>query len=107
MQFTEDLDFTTFDYQNFQTINITSKDLAYTMDMFNVTYTQISNSCYRITLEPKTYIFLYNATFTVTTKADPGTPEYSLAGMPLKTSNYLKNASLTWFLIKGPPFSTL
>jgi hypothetical protein len=27
--------------------------------------------------------------------------------MPFKTSNYLKNASLTWFLIKGPPFSKL
>ncbi len=75
--------------------------------MFTVTYTQISGSSYRIILEPKTYIFLYNATFTVTTKADPGTPEYSLAGMPFKTSNYLKTAALTWFLIKGPPFSKL
>jgi hypothetical protein len=27
--------------------------------------------------------------------------------MPFKTSNYLKTAALTWFLIKGPPFNAL
>ncbi len=27
--------------------------------------------------------------------------------MPFKTTNYLKTAALTWFLIKGPPFTKL
>lgn len=75
--------------------------------MFTVTYVDLSSSSYRIVLEPKTYIFLYNATFTVTTKAEPSPIDVSLSGFPFKTSNYLKTASTTWFLIKGPPFSGL
>jgi hypothetical protein len=27
--------------------------------------------------------------------------------MPFKTTNYLKTASLDWFLIQGPPYSQL
>ena len=27
--------------------------------------------------------------------------------MPFKPSNYFRTASLTWFLIKGPPFNSL
>lgn len=68
MLFTQPLDFTTFDYLAFQNITITSKNIQYTLDMFNVTYTLLTTSSYRITIEPKTYIFLYNATFTVTTQ---------------------------------------
>ena len=107
MQFTQDLNFTTFDWQNFQTINITSKSIKYTLDMFYTNYTQVSGSCYRIILEPKTYIFLYNATFTVTTVEQPVAQDYSIGQMPFKITNYLKTASLPWFLIKGPPFNTL
>jgi hypothetical protein len=75
--------------------------------MFNVVYSNLSTSSYRITLTPKTYIFLYNATFTVLTETQPTTIDYSTSLMPFKETNYLKSASLTWFLIKGPPFSTL
>lgn len=75
--------------------------------MFTVTYSQISSTTYRIALEPKTYIFLYNATFTVTTETQPATLDTSLQLMPFKASNYQKSSSLTWFLIKGPPFSSL
>ncbi len=75
--------------------------------MFDVSYRTISGSTYRIILKPKGYIFLYNATFTVTTKAQDNTTDYSLIMMPFKTTNYLKTASLDWFLIQGPPYSQL
>jgi hypothetical protein len=54
--------------ETFQNITITSQNIEYTVDMFTFTYVNISESIYRIVIAPKTYIFLYNATFTVTTK---------------------------------------
>ncbi len=107
MLFSGELDNSTFDKTTFQTISISSKNIQYTLDMFTVTYVDLSTSSYRIILEPKTYIFLYNATFTVLTKSEPSPVDVSLAGLPFKSSNYLKTASATWFLIKGPPFSGL
>lgn len=107
MVFSQNIDFKTFDYKNFQTISIDSGNMHYTIDMFNVTYQIKSGSSYRIILKPSGYIFLYNATFTVTTKAQPNVTDYSAIGMPFKTTNYLKTANLSWFLIKGPPFSAL
>jgi len=75
--------------------------------MFNVTYKLISGTTYRIILKPLGYIFLYNATFTVTTRPQTNTTDYSLIMMPFKTTNYLKSASLSWFLIQGPPYSAI
>lgn len=68
MLFTQNLNYSSFDYINFQTVTIDSGNLHYTLDMFNVTYKKLSGSSYRIILKPSGYIFLYNATFTVTTK---------------------------------------
>jgi hypothetical protein len=107
MSYSQDLDFTTFNWLTFQNITITSLNIQYTMDMFNVNYSLLSSSSYRITLYPKTYIFLYNATFTVTTESQPATLDTSVQLMPFKVTNYLMTASLTWFLIKGPPFTSL
>lgn len=56
MQFTRAMDFSTFDYQNFQTITITNQNVA----NYDVTYTFTSSSSYRITLSPKGFAFLYN-----------------------------------------------
>lgn len=75
--------------------------------MFNATYQNLSTSSYRIILAPKTYIFLYNATFIVTTKIEPTPRDTSLQQIPFKSSTYQMTASLTWFLIKGPPFTSL
>lgn len=109
MQFSRELDFTTFDYQNFQAITISSSNMHYDLSMFTVTYKVIGKGTYRIILEPVGYIFLYNATFTVTTKNYDNTtgPDYSIDLMPFKETDYAKSASLSWFLIKGPPFSEL
>lgn len=65
MLFSGELNTVTLDKTTFQTISISAKNIQYTIDMFTVTYVDLSTSAYRIILEPKTYIFLYNATFTV------------------------------------------
>ncbi len=65
MTFSQTLNYTTFDQVTFQTITISSKNIQYTTDMFTFTYENLTTSSYRIIIEPKTYIFLYNATFTV------------------------------------------
>lgn len=108
MMFSRNMDFSIFDMANFQDITINSNNMQYTKSMFNFTYQNKSKSFYRITIEPIGYIFLYNATFTVTTRSTRNTTiDYSIDNMPFMDSNYQKTASLSWFLIKGPPFSKL
>jgi hypothetical protein len=107
MLFSQSLDFTTFNYQTFQNITIESKNIVYTLDMFNVTYKILNSNSYRIILEPVSYIFLYNATFIVTTESQPAIIDLSTSFMPFKPVNYQMTASLNWFLIHGPPFSSL
>jgi len=63
MTYTLNLDFTTFNYQTFQTVAITNNDI----NNFYVTYQITGNNSYRIILKPKGFIFLYNETVTVTT----------------------------------------
>jgi hypothetical protein len=104
--FSQDMNFTSFDYAAFFTIGISSNDVTYTMAMFNVSL-KTFKSYFRIILEPKGYIFLYNATFTVTSREETNTTDYSGKSLPFKASNYLKSQSLSWFLIKGAPFSEL
>lgn len=108
MVFSQRLNFAVFDYVNFQDITITSTEMKYDMSMFTVSYEIKNQAFYRIILEPVSYIFLYNATFTVTTRSTANlTSDQSTVFMPFKSTNYAKSASLTWFLIKGPPLSTL
>lgn len=65
MTFTKALNFGTFDMTTFQTISIQNVDAS----EYTVTYQQISSTEYRIIIEPLGYIFLYNYTVTITTKA--------------------------------------
>lgn len=82
MKFSENLDFNTFPYTTFQNITIDS-DL-YTLDMFSITYIIINPNTYRIVIEPKGYIFLYNATF-ICTVMNPPTPFHRAQnGRPFK-----------------------
>ena len=53
-------------------------------------------------MEPKGYIFLYNATITVTTMDLPGIVHYSQNNRPFRESNYAISASLVWFVINAP-----
>lgn len=98
MQFSRDLNFTTFDYQSFQSLSISKQDISH----FDIYYSITSSSAYRITLEPKGYIFIYNETVTVTTMEEPSTLHYSRDNMPFKTTNYQKIAEKKWFLMNSP-----
>jgi hypothetical protein len=98
MQFTRDLNFSTFDMTSFQTVSISNQQLA----NYNVAYEVTSTSSYRISLEPKGYVFLYNETVTVLTKDPPSPYEESLDGLPFKTSTYQKTGSKSWFLMRSP-----
>lgn len=101
MQFSRDVDFVALDYQNFQTLSISNTQLP----SFNIGYSITSGSSYRITIQPKGYIFLYNETVTVTTREEPTTLDYSIDSMPFKTTNYQKTAEKNWFLMNSPSMS--
>ena len=51
---------------------------------FNIIYTVVSPSLYRITLEPKGYIFIYNVTFSFITRPFNGTRDQAINLVPFK-----------------------
>jgi hypothetical protein len=102
MTFTRTMDFSTFDYQNFQSITITNQDLA----NYDVTYTITSGLSYRITLQPKGFAFLYNETVNVVTVDPPATYDTSADTMPFKSTNYQKADTINWFLMKSPEMTS-
>ncbi len=69
---------------------------------FNTVFTVLSPTEFRVSIEPKGYIFIYNATFTFNTVSDIGRIDYSSAWYPFKLTVYNQTASETWFLIKAP-----
>jgi hypothetical protein len=65
-----------FDYKAFQTVEIQSD--MFSMSMFDVYYNITGPKSYRIIVEPKGFIFLYNVTFSCTTIPYPGNYFYSV-----------------------------
>lgn len=61
----------------------------------------------RITLIPKGYIFIYNATFTFTTVSFNGTYHNAANYYPFQDANYGVSNKISWFLIKAPSLSNL
>jgi len=59
------MDFAVFDYQNFHSVSIDGLSSS----QYNVTTNIINSFTYRITIEPVGYVFLYNKTASITTKA--------------------------------------
>ena len=53
-------------------------------------------------MEPKGYIFLYNATISCQTMDFPGFYHYSVNNRPFRDGNYALGGSLVWFVIKAP-----
>jgi hypothetical protein len=56
--FSQDLDFNTFPYQTFQSFTF-DNDL-FTIDMFTISFQILTTNIYRVIVQPKRYIFLYN-----------------------------------------------
>lgn len=101
MNFTEEMDFSTFPYETFQSFTIDNN--LYTLEMFNFNYEILTTKSYRIIIEPKGYIFLYNATFTCTTMDYPGVTTHRAINLrPFSEDNYALSDSLVWFVIKAP-----
>lgn len=98
--FTQDLDFNTFPYQTFQSFTLNS-DL-YTIEMFSISFQILTNNSYRVIVQPKGYIFLYNSTIYCKIMDAPADRHFSASMKPFKTKNYGTSASLVWFVIKAP-----
>ena len=73
MNFTEEIDFTTFPMATFQSFSF--DDTLITLEMFSFEYVVTSNKSYKIIMKPRGYTFLYNVTVTVTTMDMPS-PEH-------------------------------
>ena len=50
MSFSQQINYTTFNITDFQTVSIDANSYGYTLDMFTITYQVVSNSLYRIIL---------------------------------------------------------
>lgn len=107
LTFSEVLDFNVFPYKTFQVFSIDSD--IYTLNMFNFSWQILSGKSYRIIMEPKGYLFLYNATISVETMGYPGVglQDLSQNGRPFKKTNYEVKKSIIWFLIKAPDMSNI
>lgn len=77
------------------------------MKMFSQSIVTLGPNQYRLIIAPLGYMFLSNATFTVTTKDQPTVIDVSANNVPFRASNYKMNASLNWFLINSPDMSDL
>lgn len=84
MIFSADIDFTVFDYVNFQTLSFGS----YSQADFIINYIPLSTKSYRISIKTSGFIFLYNETIAVTTIVQPATLDTAISGLPFKMSNY-------------------
>lgn len=104
MVFSQNMDFSTFPYTSFQSFSINSD--MYSMNMLSIVYEVLNTSSYRIVLQPKGYIFLYNATITCQVM-DLLSPVHKSATLrPFKTTNYGISSSLLWLVIKAPEMSS-
>ena len=70
--------------------------------MFTFSYVILGPRNYRIIMEPKGFIFLYNATISCTTMGLPSPVHNSANGRPFMTINYEVSQELVWFVIKAP-----
>jgi len=64
MTFNKALNYSTFDPNTFQTVEIANHAIS----DFDVTLTPISDTLYRITIKPKGFTFLYNDSVIVTVR---------------------------------------
>ena len=103
MNYTLDLNFSTFNYQTFQNVTISNNDIS----NFDVSYQLLDGKSYRIIVKPKGFIFLYNETVTVTTKEPTSDIDTSASLISFKTTNYLKTATNNWFLLNPPGLSDM
>jgi len=105
LTFTQNLTWGPTEIQSF--ISISIDDPLLTLSSFDIVYEVFAPRKMRISLTPKNYIFIYNVTFTFTTKTFSGTYDYAANDYKFSDSVYSVSQSLVWFLIKAPSLSAL
>ena len=104
LNFSRDLDTSSFDRAAFQTISYANARV--TDRNFNFSYSWVSPSSYTITLVPQTYIIMRDLAITVTTMSAPDPLHSSQDGMPFNLNCYEQSASLTnWTLVRTKSLS--
>ena len=86
LTFSEEINFTTFDYEGFQTFSF--DDSFFTMDMFNFDYKILSNTSYQIKITPANYIFMQKLEVIVTFMDIPDDIHKSINGRPFHNDSY-------------------
>ena len=69
LNFTYSLNWSTFVYPDFQSITFAGS--TYSINDFNVTYSNLTSRMYRITINPYNYAFIINQSVTITVRARP------------------------------------
>lgn len=100
LQFTEDLDWGTFDIENFQ--NFTFDNPLFTLDLFTFDYIILNSRSYQIRITPKLYIFMYNLGVRVQVMPMPEPNMNSSNWRPFHYSVFNQTRNLTWSHIKAP-----
>ncbi len=72
VNFTEAINWDSFQMEEFLPVDqITFSEQVVTSEMFTFTYANVSTSAFRVTMQPKGYIFLYNVTIGFKTRSEP------------------------------------
>lgn len=105
ISFTKPITFTDFPMDTFQTISFANP--KYTISMFNVSYSPVSSTTYRITLVPIGFAFLVNETITVTVMDLPSPKHNGSDGRPFRDEAYGISAQLIWTYVRPPDMTAL
>jgi hypothetical protein len=106
LTFTQGLSWGPAEIQRFLQVSV--DDPLINIDNFNLVYEAVSPTVMRLTLSPKGYAFIYNATFKFKTiPLQNGSYDYAANMYRFSDFNYDVSATMIWFLIKAPSLSDI
>ena len=107
LNFTYAIDWATFDMATFA--NYAFGGSLYTLDSFNITYTNLSSRAFRVTISPYTYAFIINQSVSIKVIARPADDSkyVSADGRPFMDAVFNQTVALNWTYIKPPNMSAL
>ena len=89
-------------------LQVSVDDPLININSFNLVYEAVSPTVMRLTLSPKGYAFIYNATFKFKTiPLQNGSYDYAANMYRFSDFNYDVSATMIWFLIKAPSLSDM
>jgi hypothetical protein len=102
MNFSQNINFTTFPYTKFQTLSFSNKSLS--TNIFNISYNITSSKSYRIILTTNQLAFHCAQLLKVKT-IDRNQSYFSISNNIFMDSNFMKEAKLSWTYISIPGLS--